>query len=208
MVYLDDLLVYSENPGDYNKHVRQVLEALLKAGLYIKGEKCEFDVTTTKFLGFIISPEGLSMDPTKVASVKEWASPTSVKEVQSFLGFVNFYRRFINKYLRIAAPIFAVLKKDIPFQWGDKQQRSFEKLKEAFCSYPILRHFEPELESVLETDSSGLVISGILSQWHTQNNGQRLLHPVAYYSRTMTSAKVNYGIGDKELLAIVESIKE
>lgn len=101
-----------------------------------------------------------------------------------------------------------MLRKEKPFNWTSKQQNSFDTLKNAFCSYPILRHFEPELDTILETDSSDLVISGILSQWHEHPEGKWLLHPVAYFSRKMTSTEENYGIGDKELLAIVESIKE
>lgn len=208
VVYLDDVLIYSKNEQEHESHVRQVLEALLKAGLYVKGEKCEFSVTTTKYLGFIVTPDGLTMDPAKVEAVKNWPVPQNVTEVQSFLGFANFYRRFIDKYSRIAASLFTLLRKDRPFAWTNKQQTSFDKLKHAFSSFPILRHFDPDLETVLETDSSDLVISGILSQWFTHPDGKRLLHPVAYFSRKMIPAEQNYGIGDKELLAIVETIKE
>lgn len=208
VVYLDDVLIYSKNEREHESHVRQVLESLLKAGLYVKGEKCEFSVTTTKYLGFIVTPEGLTVDPAKVEVVKNWPVPQNVTDMQSFLGFANFYRRFINEYSRMAAPLFVLLRKERPFAWTQKQQNSFDKLKHAFTSFPILRHFDSDLETVLETDSSDLVISGILSQWFTHPDGKRLLHPVAYFSRKMTAAEQNYGIGDKELLAIVESIKE
>lgn len=145
------------------------------------------------------------MDPEKVFTITEWLSPTTVKELQSFLGFANFYRRFIEGYSRKMKPLTNLLKKGSKFIWGPDQEKAFNSMKQAFCSAPILRHFEPDLETVLETDASDFSISGILSQY-VQYPDKKLLHPIAYFSRNLTSAERNYRVGDKELLAIVASL--
>lgn len=207
VVYLDDILIYSQSHEEHKKHVRLILETLLKAGLYVKGEKCEFFTSSTTFLGFVVSTSGISMDPTKVSTITEWKPPANVKDLQSFLGFANFYRRFIGCYSAKVKPLTNLLKKNSEFTWGPDQEKSFSSLKEAFCSAPILRHFDPELETILETDASDTTISGILSQYF-QYPDKRLLHPIAYFSRSLTPAERNYGIGDKELLAIVASLTQ
>lgn len=207
VVYLDDILIYSHTLEEHRKHVRLILETLLKAGLYVKGEKCEFFTTRTTFLGFVIDTSGISMDPEKVSTITEWQPPATVKELQSFLGFANFYRRFIEGYSRRMKPLTNLLKKDSKFTWGTDQEKAFNSMKHAFCSAPILRHFEPGLETVLETDASDFSISGILSQY-VQYPDKKLLHPIAYFSRNLTPAERNYGVGDKELLAIVASLTQ
>jgi hypothetical protein len=203
VLYLDDILIYSDDLETHRTHVTRVLDKLMKAGLYVKPEKCEFHCTTTTFLGFVISRDGISMDPQKVRAVKEWETPKNVKDLQCFLGFANFYRRFIKNYSKICSPMFDLLKKDLPWKWSPACQQAFDNLIEAFTSGPQLRHFDPELETVIEVDASDTIIGGVLSQRH-----QKHLHPVAYYSRKMSPAECNYGIGDKELLAIVTAFEE
>ena len=201
--YLDDILIYSDDLESHKRHVRLVLEKLLAAGLYVKPEKCEFHTQRTTFLGFVITPKGVSMDPKKIQAVKEWETPTTVKELQCFLGFANFYRRFIKSYSRICNPLFRLLSKDVPWSWTEDCQKAFDSLVESFCSAPILRHYDPKLPTVVEVDASDSVIGGILSQIFDKR-----LHPIAYASRKMTPAECNYGIGDKELLAIVYAFEE
>ncbi|KAI0992120.1 hypothetical protein K3495_g16066, partial [Podosphaera aphanis] len=208
VVYLDDILIYSKTAAQHEDHVRKVLQKLQQYDLFCKPEKCEFGVRSTTFLGFVVSPQGLSMDPTKVQTIEEWKPPTNVRGVQSFLGFANFYRRFIKDYSKIASPLFALTRKDSPFLWTSACQSAFDLLKTAFISEPILRHFDPLLETVLETDASDKVISAVLSQYHSGLNSVKKLHPIAYFSRTMSPAELNYTVGDKELLAIVESLRE
>lgn len=123
--YIDDILIYSDTLEEDRTHVRQVLKSLETAGLYLKPEKCEFHVQKTKCLGLIISAEGISMDRAKVATVKEWAAPESVKGAQSFLGFANFYRRFIKGYSKVVSPLTALTRKGIKFQWTPKPNLSF-----------------------------------------------------------------------------------
>lgn len=188
VVYLDDILIYSQNLKEHRRHVRLV-------------------TTSTTFLGFVVSTSGISMDSAKVSAITEWRTPNNLKELQSFLGFANFYRRFIEGYSQRVKPLTKLLSKHTKFAWGVEQENAFQSLKEVFCTAPILRHFDPELETILETDASDTAISGILSQY-VHYPDKKLLHPVAYFSRNLTPAERNYGIGDKELLAIVASLTQ
>jgi Reverse transcriptase (RNA-dependent DNA polymerase)/RNase H-like domain found in reverse transcriptase/Integrase zinc binding domain/Chromo (CHRromatin Organisation MOdifier) domain/gag-polyprotein putative aspartyl protease len=203
IAYMDDVLVYTTGTLDEHiQHVRKVLKSLHEHELYVKLEKCEFHVQETKFLGFIISPDGVAMDPDRIKTIVDWPVPKSQYDIQVFLGFANFYRRFIEGYSRVVLPITNLLKKLRKFIWTDKAQAAFDKLKILFTTAPILKHFDPDLEITLHADSSGAALSGIISQWH---NG--ILHPVAFWSRKCTPAECNYDIYDREMLAIVESMK-
>lgn len=202
LVYLDDILIYSNTSEQDEQHVKQVLARLAKHGLYAKAEKCEFSVTKTEFLGFLISADGVSMAQNKVDAVTSWPTPRKLRELQQFLGFANFYRRFIHGYSRVIAPMTRLLKKAAVFAWDGKASESFEAVKLAFTTAGFLRHFDPTKTTVIETDASDYAISGILSQYH-----DKLLVPVAFMSRKMNDAERNYEIHDKELLAIVETIK-
>src|SRR5215469_7820574 len=117
VAYIDDILVYSKTQEEHDHHVRLVLSRLRKKGLYAKLEKCEFDQPQVEFLGFIVSSSGVSMDPKKIQTILDWATPTSVRDVQCFLGFANFYRRFIKGYSSIASPLTRLTSKDRPFSW-------------------------------------------------------------------------------------------
>ena len=202
VAYLADILIYSNNILDHQQHVSRILKKLKANNIFVKAEKCEFNVTTTQFLGFIISPEGISMDEVKVQAVKSWEEPEKVRDVQYFLGFANFYRRFIKEYSNVAGPLFNLLKKNGVFDWSYECQLAFDELKSRFTSASILKHFTPGLETIVETYASDYVVAGVLSQYHNHPDGKRLLHPVAFYSRHMTPAKCNYEIHDKERLAI------
>ena len=203
IAYMDDVLVYSSGTlEEHIEHVRKVLVRLKERGLFVKPEKCEFHVTETKFLGFIISPDGVRMDPERIQTIVEWPAPKSVHDLRVFLGFANFYRRFIEAYSRIVSPLTALLRKSSKFRWGKEAQEAFDALKKAFSTEPVLRHFDPDLAITMHADSSGAAISGIISQPH-----DGLLHPVAFWSRKCTPAECNYDIHDREMLAIVESMK-
>lgn len=201
--YLDDILIYSKTKKEHRTHVTKVLAKLREAGLQVDIKKCEFDVTKTVFLGVIVSGEGLEMDPKKVEAVVNWARPTNLKEVQSFVGFVNFYRRFIKGFSKITKPLAALARKDNPFVWTEDCSKAFESLKAAVTSAPILKHFDPKRQAIMETDSSDYVNGGVLSQYDDDG----VLHPVAYYSKSMIPAECNYHIYDKELLAIIRCLE-
>jgi hypothetical protein len=145
VVYLDDILVYSETLEEHIQHVRQVLSKLSESDLYLKLEKCTFHASEVEFLGFIISSEGIRMDPKKVHSISTWPAPTTLQELQSFLGFINFYRKFISEISQKAIPLHALLKKDTPFIWTEEAQQAFENLKEEFTKSEngILRYYDP-----------------------------------------------------------------
>ena len=201
VAYLDDILIFSKNATDHSKHVRVVLETLRKHSLYAKATKCIFHASSVDFLGYIVGIDGLAMDPGKVKTILDWPKPKTVKAVQSFLGFANFYRRFIRDYSKVVSPLTALTKKDATFEWTSKADSSFESLKTRFTTAPILRHFDPALAAFLETDASDYAIGSILSQ--AGEDG--MLHPVAFDSRKLAPAELNYAIHDKELLAIVWS---
>ena len=201
--YLDDVLVYSENLEEHTTHVRLVLELLQKASLQVKPQKCEFDKTTTEYLGVIITLNGLQMDPKKVSVVMEWPISQKLRDVWRFVGFRNYYRRFIKNFSHIVRPLTLLTKKNQKFEWGEAQQHAFETLKSAFTSAPVLRHFDPAKEITLKTDALNLVSAGILSQ----PDDEGILHPIAYYSKKHSPAECGYLIYDKELLAIVLAFK-
>ena len=186
VVYLDDILVYTRPGQDHAAIVRDVLTRLRTNHLFADLGKCEFETNQTTYLGFVISPHGITMDPQKVSAVRNWQPPKTVKGLQSFLGFANFYRRFIRNYSRIAAPLTYLTRKDVPFEWTTAAQNAFDTLKDTFTSAPILRHADPSLPFFVEADASDFAIGAVLSQ----ADHHRFLHPVAFYSRKMTSRLV------------------
>jgi transposase InsO family protein len=203
VVYLDDILIYSDTLEEHTEHVKRVLKKLEAAGISLKLEKCAFDQQKVSFLGFIISTDGISMDPEKVAAIQEWTTPKSVFDIQVFLGLANFYRRFVKNYSKIATPLTALLKKNTKFIWSKAAQSAFDELKSRLMSDPILHHFDPAKACVIEPDASDYALGAVCSQY--DDNGH--LHPIAYYSRKLLPAEINYQIYDKELLAIVSAFK-
>ena len=128
-VYLDDILIYSKTLKEHKQHVRKVLERLRENGIQCDIKKCNFHVQETAFLGLIVTTEGIRMNPEKVAAVKDWPKPENLKQVQGFLGFCNFYRRFINGFAKIATPLTQLTKKDTLFEWTVGCQDAFDTLK-------------------------------------------------------------------------------
>ena len=153
-VYIDDILIYSENLSDHKKHVKQVLQALEQAGLHLDIDKCEFHQQEVKYLGLILTTNGVKMDPEKVSAILNWEAPKNIKDVRGFIGFANFYRRFIDNFSTLAAPLIRLTKKDARFDWTNPCQDAFDRLKAAFVTAPVLRHFDPLLPCVVEADSS------------------------------------------------------
>lgn len=202
--YLDDVLVYSKTKKEHQEHVNEVIRRLGEAGLQIDINKSEFYTKKTKYLGLIVSTSGLEMDPEKVKAIQEWATPTTLKELQQFLGFANFYRRFIAAYSGIIEPMTRLLRKETEWHWGDAQAKSFEALKAAFTTAPALAFFDYHKKTIVETDASNWASGGVLLQYGDDGK----LHPVAFFSSKHTSAECNYEIYDKELLAIVKALEE
>ena len=142
------------------------------------------------------------MSPEKVKSVLEWPEPCKIKDIQSFLGFANFYRHFIPNYSKITVPLTRLTHKDTPWEFTKDCQQAFNLLKQAFTSTPILTHYVLEHLVVVEMDASDYAIAAILSQWQ---DGE--LHPIAFFSRTLQATELNYDTYDKELLAIFSAFK-
>ena len=203
VIYLDDILIYSETKQDYVALVKRLLERLQEHQLAISPYKCEWHRSRVNLLGYIISPEGVEMDQEKIRTVIEWEAPDSVKGVQSFLGFANFYRRYIEGYSKLPRLLTDLTKKSEKFYWLDQCGRTFEELKQRCTSAPILRHYDPELPCIIECDPSDFAIGAVLLQ---EFDGR--LHPVAFHSRKMNKHEINYEIHDKELLAITAAFKE
>ncbi|SPC67975.1 uncharacterized protein UHOD_12199 [Ustilago sp. UG-2017b] len=206
IIYLDDLLIYSSTLKQHQGHVSAVLACLHQAGLYAKAEKYQFSTSQTEFLGFVVSDQGVSMDPSKTEVITNWPVPKSVHDVQVFLGFCNFYRKFIPQYSRTAYPLTQLLRKEAqsaPFAWNNEAQHAFEQLRSAFGTDTILHHFDPTQPIIVETDASDFAVAAVLSQSFDQ--GTR--HPIAFFSKKLDPAQLNYPIFDKEMFAIVAAFK-
>jgi transposase InsO family protein len=210
VAYLDDVLIYSKTLEEHLVHVRKVLETLRTHKLYAKESKCEFLQKEVTFLGYIVGADGLKVDPGKVDAVKVWPVPTNISEVRSFLGFVGFYRKFIQNHSKVCAPMSELTKtKDTNnsnnklFTWTEAAQKAFEAMKVALCSAPILILPDPKVPYVVTTDASGFAIGACLSQ--DQGNG---LQPICYMSKKMLPAETRYPVHHKEMLAIICALKE
>ncbi|KAH0602269.1 uncharacterized protein H6S33_009843, partial [Morchella sextelata] len=204
VVYLDDILIYSKSREEHRELVGKVLSRLQEYNLIANPKKSFFELTEIEFLGYILAPAGVTMALDKVMSVTNWQAPRSVKEVQIFMGFANFYRRFIHNFSGVCKPITDCLRGDAKnFVWSMTAQAAFEKLKTLFTSAPILVHFSPDRQTIVETDASDFAIAAILSQ---VIDGKT--HPVAFYSRKLNPAELNYDVWDKEMLGIVSAFKQ
>ncbi|EFZ04205.2 Pol [Metarhizium robertsii ARSEF 23] len=203
--YIDDILIYSDGSlKDHRQKVRQVLKRLRDAGLQVDIDKCEFETKSTKYLGFIVEAgKGIRVDPEKVQAIQLWEEPKTAREVRRFIGFANYYRQFIPMFSKIAMPLTALTKKDAPFTWTTPCQISFDELKTLLIGAPLLAQWDPDRETILETDSSGYVVGGSLSQ----RDNEGFLRPVAFFSKKNAPAECNYSIHDKELLAIIRCLE-
>ena len=202
-VYLDDILIYSKNKEEHISHVCQVLSVLKENHLAAKASKCEFHRPEVEFLGHVISGSGIKTDPKKISALKDWPTPSTVKEVQSFVGFCNYYRRFVKNFASIAKPLHNLTKKDSKFVWTDECNSAFLTLKDILCSSQVLIQPDPNKPYKLETDASKFAIGCVLSQ-KVGNN----YRPIGYFSRTLNNSERNYSVTDKELLAIVCGLQE
>ncbi|QRV96825.1 Retrotransposable element Tf2 protein [Ceratobasidium sp. AG-Ba] len=203
VVHMDNILIFSEKEEEHTEHVREVLRILRENNLYAKLAKCEFFVKKVIFLGLVITPEGISMEEEKIKAITEWNTPQKIMEVQAFLGFVNFYRRFIAEFSRIARPLHELTEKETKFEWSQECQQAFEEIKKRGYENPMLIHPDSDKPFILKTDALGVAIGAILSQ----QGEDGYLHPIAYLSKSYNDAQRNCDTANKELLAIVESLK-
>jgi len=164
LVYLDDIIVFSADPALHEGHVREVLHRLRANLLFCNLQKCQFNLSSVSYLGFIVSQNGIDMDSSKIEAISGWPVPSSKTDIRSFLGLANFYRKFIKDFSHLSVPIHALLKKNAPFIWGDEQQSAFERIKAAFSSASFLVHPDEHKQFVVETDASDFALGGVLSQ--------------------------------------------
>ena len=202
IVYLDDILIISQTREEHRKLVRQVLQILRDNKLTCKPDKCEFEVQETEYLGHIIAPGVVKMDPAKVEGVTQWPTPTCKKHVQGFLGFANFYRRFIKDFSKVAGPLNRLTGLS-EWKWTEEEQKAFDTIKRLITSAPVLAVPNDDDPFKIECDASKFAIGAELSQkqdgkWRT----------IAFLSRSLSPAERNYEIYDREMLAIMHALDE
>ena len=202
-IYLDDMTIHSKTFDEHIMHIKMVLNALKKANLKLNQEKCTWFAKSLKVLGHVVTGSTVSMDPAKIAAIKERVAPKTVKQVQQFLGICNYYRRFIKNFSEICSPLFQLLQKDRKWEWSEIHDKAFNEMKLRLTEYPILRHPDLSKPFMVHTDASSYAIGAILSQKDGDSE-----YVCAYESRIFKGAEVHYGITEKECLAVVFAIKK
>lgn len=207
--YFDDMIVFSRTPAEHTEHVRQLLETLRDNDLVCNPAKCQFSQHEVKFLGHILTPTGIAMDPAYLEAIANYPEPTTPKELQRAMGFLNFYRQFIRNYAEIAAPLSKIQNADRhSFVFGPAESAAFSQLKAAFLANCNLAHARYDAKFWIEADASNHALGAALLQAdETAPEGTLVLRPVAYYSRKLTPAELNYPTHDHELLAVVEAVR-
>ncbi|GJS32897.1 putative reverse transcriptase domain-containing protein [Tanacetum coccineum] len=190
IVFIDDILIYSKNKQEHEEHLKLILELLKKEELYAKFSKCEFWIPKVQFLGHVIDSQGIHVDPAKIESIKDWASPKSPTEIRQFLGLAGYYRRFIEGFSKIAKPMTKLTQKKVKFEWGDKQEIAFQLLKKKLCSAPILALPEGSKDFIVYCDASIKGLGAVLMQREKV---------IAYASRQLKIHEKNYTTHDLEL---------
>ena len=209
IIYLNDIFVYNNSKAKHIEHVNKILFKLKKTDLYLNIDKCEFHVITIKYLNLIIIIENIQMNSDKIKAILKWKIFKTIKNIQTFLDFVNFYRRFIHKYFNLTRFLTALIRqnnKEKSFSWifDESKDKVFKKLKQIFAFMPILRHFNSDFKTWLKIDVFDFVVVVILSQ----KKVDELFYFVTYMSKTMSSIECNYEIYDKEFLIIVQIFKK
>jgi hypothetical protein len=198
------ILIFTKDLEKHCEVTKAVLEILRANDLYLKPEKCEFEKTCIEYLGLIISENHVEMDPVKVKGIMDWPVPKKVKDVQAFIGFCNFYQRFIEGFSWIARPLSQLTRKDVEWAWTSEAQDAFDELKRKFTTAPLLVMPDPGKKLRVETDASDFAWGAILSQ--LEDDG--IYHPVAYISKALTEAERNDDVHDKELKGVVGSLEQ
>lgn len=203
VVFLDDILIYSQTPEEHKSHLKVVFQILRENRLFGKLSKCEFFKDEVEYLGFRIGKNGVSTDPGKIQAIVNWPIPTSVRDVRSFLGLAGFYRKFVKDFSKIATPLYNLTKKDQKFQWTERENIAFEELKKALTTTPVLVIPDPEKPYILRTDASNQGYGAVLMQ--DQGKG---LQPIAYESHKCSQSEVNASTYEKEARAIVHALNK
>ena len=201
--YMDDFLIATNNLEKHRQLVNQLLERLQKLDLFLKPSKCVFETNRVEFLGVILENGTVTMDPVKVSGVADWKTPKNVRDIRKFLGFCNFYRRFIRGFSQVAKALNNRLRKATKWEWGPAEEESFQELKSRICKEPVLLQPEQKKPFEVEVDASNYAIGAVLMQ----RDEKEVLHPVAFFSKTLNEAQRNYDVYNRELLALVETCR-
>ena len=202
-VYVDDIIIYSEDNEDHIMHLTRVLEALNKVNLKLSLEKSKFFQKEVKFLGHLVSEEGIKPDPKKVEAVRDFPVPINLKELRGFLGLASYYRKFIEKFSSLAKPLNLLLKKDAKYNWSKECQKAFETLKMKLMSAPVLRHPDFSKPFFISTDASGTGLGAVLAQKDEKNRE----YVIEYASKGLQKAQENYSAQELECLAVIWAIE-
>ncbi|GJU64111.1 putative reverse transcriptase domain-containing protein [Tanacetum coccineum] len=198
IIFIDDILIYSKEKKEHEEHLKAILELLKKEKLYAKFSKCEFWIPKVQFLGHVIDSRGIHVDPAKIESFKDWASPKTPTEIRQFLGLAGYYRRFIEGFSKIAKSMMKLTQKGIKFDWGEKEENAFQLIKQKLCSAPILALPEGTKDFVVYCDASHKGLGVVLMQREKV---------IAYASRQLKIHEKNYTTHDLELGSIVFALK-
>ncbi|GJU73268.1 putative reverse transcriptase domain-containing protein [Tanacetum coccineum] len=198
IVFIDDILIYSKNKEEHEKHLKIILELLKKEQLYAKFSKCDFWLESVQFLGHVINNKGVHVDPAKVEAIRNWSAPTTPKEVRQFLGLAGYYRRFIEGFSLISKPLTKLTEKNKKYEWGTEEDEAFQTLKQKLCSAPILALPEGTKNFVVYCDASHKGFGAVLMQREKV---------IAYASRQLKKHEENYTTHDLELGAIVFALR-
>ena len=196
IVYIDDVIVFSNNFKDHLEHLKIVFDRLRENQFVAKPEKCTFCCDELEFLGHVVSNEGIKTDPKKIEKIKNAAAPQNVKELRAFPVLASYYRRFVHNYAKIAHPL-TYLTGDVPYLWTEDQEHAFQELKNRLVSTPILAYPQYDIPFEIHTDASNIAISGVLVQ---KQDGQEKV--IAYASRTLSPPEKNYSVTERECLAV------
>eukprot|EP00794_Sanderia_malayensis_P006722 gene6722-7482_t len=196
---LDDVLCFGSSLEEHLANLQDVFEAIRKAGLKLNPKKCVFAKTKVRFLGYELSGEGLPPDSEKVSAIKEFPQPVDVTSLCSFLGMMGYYRRFVNGFSKIAAPLHKLLQKDVKFLWDEHCQKAFDELKNALISAPVMAFPRFDREFVLYTDASDIAVGSILAE----KDDSGVERTVAFASRALTGCEKNWTTTEKEAFAVV-----
>ena len=203
LVYIDDVVVFGSTFSECLARLREVFLRFKAHNLTFKPKKCVLFSKQVDFLGHVVSEDGVRCNPKKVEAIQLWEPPCTVTEIRSFLGMSGYYRKFLEHYADVSKPLVNLTKKDEPFTWSDKCQASFEHIKEALVTAPVLAYPDMSKPFILDTDASGFAAGAVLSQ--IQDDGEE--RPTAYYSKVFQDAEVNYCTTHRELLAVVLAVK-
>jgi hypothetical protein len=198
LVFFDDVLVYSKNVEEHNKHLEIVMQIFQDNKLKAKLSKCRFEQTQVEYLGHIISGTGVATDPSKIQDIIDWKTPQTIKQLRGFLGLAGYYRRFIPHYALICQPLHKALKKN-SFAWEEEQQLAFDKLKQVMSQPPLLALPNFSMPFTLETDACDTGLGAVLMQQ---------ARPLAYFSRALGPKNAALSVYEKEALAIMETLKK